>query len=73
MSYKDQLKPWCIVHRLPKLQNAIILRCRRRSDAEAYLRIFQANNPTGSYQIVFDVTPEATPDQRLILKSYFNS
>ena len=36
-------------------------------------RNFQANNPTGSYQIVFDVTPEATPDQRLILKSYPNS
>ncbi|MBE9127256.1 hypothetical protein IQ257_19240 [Coleofasciculus sp. LEGE 07092] len=54
--------PWCIIRPLPNLQTAIILRCRRRSDAEAYLRIFRANNPTNGYQIMFDITPEPIPN-----------
>ncbi|MBE9125632.1 MULTISPECIES: hypothetical protein [unclassified Coleofasciculus] len=62
MTYKDQLKPWCIIHPLANKQTAIILRCRRRSDAEAYLQIFRANNPSIRYQIMLDTAPEAIPN-----------
>ena len=59
MTYKNILKPWCIIRALPNMRTAIILRCRRRSDAEAYLRIFRTNNPSDRYQIMFDITPES--------------
>jgi hypothetical protein len=66
VTYKNQLHPWCIIRLHPNKRDAklsqkesqVIIRLRRRSDAEAHLQILRANNPTASYEIVFDVTSE---------------
>ncbi|HEY9743696.1 MAG TPA: hypothetical protein V6C90_24680 [Coleofasciculaceae cyanobacterium] len=43
---------------LSQKESHLIIRFRRRSDAEAHLQILRVNNPTASYEIIFDVTPE---------------
>ncbi|HEY9794130.1 MAG TPA: hypothetical protein V6D30_00700 [Leptolyngbyaceae cyanobacterium] len=58
MTYKNQLHPWCIIRSLSNMRSRLIIRFRRRSDAEAHLQILRANNPTASYEIIFDVTPD---------------
>ncbi|HEY9633300.1 MAG TPA: hypothetical protein V6D14_07835 [Coleofasciculaceae cyanobacterium] len=58
MTYKNKLLPWCIVRSLPNGQSRLIIRFRRRNDAEAHLQILRANNPTASYEIIFDVMSE---------------
>jgi len=58
MTYKTQLHPWCIIRLLPNMQSRLIVRLRRRSDAEAHVQILRANNPSASYEIIFDVTSE---------------
>jgi hypothetical protein len=58
MTYKTKLHPWCIIRPLPNLQYRFIARFRSRSDAEGHLRILRLNNPTASYDLIFDVTPD---------------
>lgn len=55
MTYRDSLSPWCIVQHLPNMQCAIIARFRKRSDAEAHLRVLQRLNPTITYELIFDL------------------
>ncbi len=54
MAYKDQLHPWCIVRCLPQARSITVARFRRRSEAEAHLRILQRILPTATYTIMFD-------------------
>ncbi len=58
MNYKNKLLPWCIIRNFPNMHSQLIIRFRRRNDAEAHLQILRANNPNASYEITFDVTPE---------------
>lgn len=58
MTYKHQLLPWCIIRCFPHLPSQLIIRFRRRNDAQAHLQILKANNPKASYEITFDVTQE---------------
>jgi hypothetical protein len=60
MTYKSKLLPWCIIRTLPNKHSQVIIRLRRRQDAEAHLQILRANNPTASYELIFDVTLERT-------------
>jgi hypothetical protein len=53
-SYRDSLHPWCIVRSFPNAHTLIVARFRRRSDAEAQLRVLQHLMPTISFCIVFD-------------------
>jgi hypothetical protein len=62
MTYKTQLFPWCIIRPLPNMQQTIVARFRRRSDAEAHLKILRLLLPTAPQTIIFDVTPD-TPDE----------
>lgn len=55
MSYYNQLNPWCIIRCLPNAQTFIVVRFRRRNDAEAHLRILQQLTPTATYCLIFDV------------------
>lgn len=59
MTYKNQLHPWCIIRSLSNMRSRLIIRFRQRSDAQAHLQILKANNPTASYKIIFDVTPDS--------------
>jgi len=61
MSYREQLYPWCIVRRLPKMQNAIVARCRRRNEAEEHLRVLQRLVRDGEFAVVFDLPIESHP------------
>lgn len=54
MTYKDRLSPWCIIRHLPKSQNLVVGRLRRRNDAEEHLRLLQRLTPTASYSIIYD-------------------
>lgn len=54
MSYKDRLYPWCIIRHLPKSQNMVVGRLRRRNDAEEHLRILKQLMPNASFSIIFD-------------------
>lgn len=60
MTYKEKLHPWCIVRPELDMPAKIIIRFRRRNDAEARMRILQANDPQAGYAIIFDVTPEVS-------------
>ncbi|HEY9635688.1 MAG TPA: hypothetical protein V6D14_19950 [Coleofasciculaceae cyanobacterium] len=62
MTYKIQLFPWCIIRPRPHLKQIIVARFRRRSDAEAHLRILRQLLPTAPHTIMFDATPD-TPDE----------
>lgn len=60
MTYKLKLLPWCIVRRFPNSSSQVIIRFRRRNDAEAHLQILKGNNPSASYEVFFDITSEPT-------------
>jgi len=58
MSYKTQLFPWCIIRPKANIQQIIVARFRRRSDAEAHLQILRQLLPTAPHTIIFDITPD---------------
>ncbi|MBD2302703.1 hypothetical protein [Nostoc sp. FACHB-190] len=55
MTYLERLNPWCIVRLLPNMQNQIVARFRRRSDAEAHLQVLRRLIPSAKFTIIFDV------------------
>lgn len=64
MTYFEKLHPWCIIRQLPNLQRRIVARTRRRNDAEAHLQILRKLTPDIAYEIVFDVTPDASTPEK---------
>ncbi|HIK06574.1 MAG TPA: hypothetical protein IGS40_17950 [Trichormus sp. M33_DOE_039] len=58
MTYLEKLNPWCIVRLLPNMQNRIVARFRRRSDAEAHLQVLRRLIPSVSFRLIFDVPLE---------------
>lgn len=44
---------WAIVLRLPDMQNTVVSRFRRRSDAEECLRMFRRSMPNQSYVLIY--------------------
>jgi hypothetical protein len=72
MTYKQKLLPWCIIRQLPNGRSEFIIRLRRRSDAEAHLQILNSNNPTASYEIMFDVMPEQ-PDSPVLQEALLHT
>jgi hypothetical protein len=54
MNYQDQLNPWVIHQLLPDLSQSILIRFRRRSEAEAYLRVLQQLRPKEKFAIAFE-------------------
>jgi hypothetical protein len=55
MTYLEKLSPWCIVRLKPNMQNQIVARFRRRSDAEAHLQVLCRLIPNMSFTLVFNV------------------
>lgn len=62
MTYKTQLHPWCIIRLQANLQQTIVARFRRRSDAESHLQILRQLLPNTPHTIIFDITPN-NPDK----------
>lgn len=52
--YHQQLHPWCIISYLPKSQNTIVARFRRRNNAEDHMQVLQRMLPGAKYSIIFD-------------------
>lgn len=55
MTYLEKLSPWCIVRLKPNMQNQIVARFRRRSDAEAHLQVLCRLIPSVSFTLIFNV------------------
>jgi hypothetical protein len=55
MNYQDQLNPWVIHQLLPNLTQNTIARFRRRTEAEAYVKVMQQMRPNIQFVIAFDV------------------
>jgi hypothetical protein len=53
LTYRDRLKPWCIIRQLPNCQRLTVARFTRRPDAEAYLNALRRLMPTVPHTIVF--------------------
>jgi hypothetical protein len=49
----SRLEVWAIVRQLPDMQNAVVNRFRRRSDAEACLRLLSRSMPNRNYVILY--------------------
>jgi hypothetical protein len=63
MTYKEKLQPWCIIRNLPDMRSKFIARFRSRSDAQGHMQLLRANNPTTSYQVIFNVTPKQAEEK----------
>lgn len=63
MTYKEKLQPWCIIRNLPDMSSTFIARFRSRSDANGHMQLLRANNPTTSYQVIFNVTPKQVEEE----------
>jgi len=58
MSYYNRLHPWAVIRCLPKAQTLIVARCRKRGDAEDYLKTVQRLMPDGLFELMFDLETE---------------
>ncbi|ODG99406.1 hypothetical protein A4S05_37885 [Nostoc sp. KVJ20] len=58
MTYLEKLSPWCIVRLKPNMQNQIVARFRRRSDAEAHLQVLRRLISGVSFTLIFNVALE---------------
>jgi len=56
----NTLYVWAIVHLSSKLQNAVVNRFRRRSEAEECLHLLRRSNPNNRYEVLY-----APPDKDL--------
>ncbi|HIK14201.1 MAG TPA: hypothetical protein IGS53_02700 [Leptolyngbyaceae cyanobacterium M33_DOE_097] len=58
MNYQNQLTPWVIHKLLPNLNQMSVSRFRKRTEAEAYLRVLQQTQPNAKFEIIFDIGRE---------------
>ncbi|MGH7999921.1 MAG: hypothetical protein ACREPR_10955 [Brasilonema sp.] len=58
MTYLDKLNPWCIIRLQRNMQNQVVARFRRRSDAEAHLQVLRRLIPNVSFTLIFNVALE---------------
>lgn len=52
--YRDRLCPWCVIQLLPNACTVIVVRFRRRNDAEAHVKALCRLKPDAIYEIMFD-------------------
>lgn len=58
MTYLEKLNPWCIIRLQTNMQNQVVARFRRRSDAEAHLQVLRRLIPNVSFTLIFNVVLE---------------
>ncbi|NJL23370.1 MAG: hypothetical protein HC895_25250 [Leptolyngbyaceae cyanobacterium SM1_3_5] len=56
MNYQEQLNPWVIHQMLPDLKRSLVMRFRRRVDAESYLKVIQQMRPKAQFAIAFETS-----------------
>lgn len=58
MTYLEKLNPWCIMRLQANMQNQVVARFRRRSDAEAHLQVLRRLIPSVSFTLIYNVMLE---------------
>ncbi|MEH2253768.1 hypothetical protein [Nostoc sp.] len=58
MTYLEKLNPWCIIRLQANMQNQVVARFRRRSDAEAHLQVLRRLIPSVSFTLIYNVMLE---------------
>lgn len=54
MTYQEQLNPWVIHQLMPDFTQRAVSRFRRRTDAEAYIKIMKQMRPSVEFAIAFE-------------------
>lgn len=54
MTYQQQLSPWVIHKVLPDVGTSVVYRCRRRHEAESYLKVLTRHQPDAQFHIGFE-------------------
>ncbi|BAU09587.1 hypothetical protein LEP3755_00580 [Leptolyngbya sp. NIES-3755] len=57
MKYQEQLTPWVVYQITPDLQRQVVIRFRRRNDADSYLKVLTQTRPTAKFIVAFDAPP----------------
>ncbi|MCY7322158.1 MAG: hypothetical protein LH660_10280 [Phormidesmis sp. CAN_BIN36] len=62
MNYQEQLTPWAVYQTLPNLQRQLVIRFRRRTDADCYMKVLKQTRPQTDFVIAFEaVKKEVIP------------
>ena len=62
MNYQEQLTPWAVYQTLPDLQRQLVIRFRRRTDADCYIKVLKQTRPTTEFVLAFETNKkEAVP------------
>ena len=56
MTYQQQLSPWVIHKVLSNVESSVVYRCRRRHEAESYLKVLTRHQPDAQFHIGFEAT-----------------
>lgn len=60
MKYQEQLTPWVVYQVTPDMQRQVVIRFRRRNDADSYLKVLTQTRPNAQFIVAFDAPPVAT-------------
>lgn len=59
MKYQEQLTPWVVYQVTSDLQRQVVIRFRRRNDADSYLKVLTQTRPNAQFIVAFDAPPVA--------------
>ncbi|MBE9012409.1 hypothetical protein IQ250_19610 [Pseudanabaenaceae cyanobacterium LEGE 13415] len=54
MKYQEQLTPWVVYQITPDMQRQVVIRFRRRNDADSYLKVLTQTRPNAKFIVAFD-------------------
>lgn len=59
MKYQEQLTPWVVYQLTSDLQRQVVIRFRRRNDADSYLKVLTQTRPNAQFIVAYDIPPVA--------------
>lgn len=63
MKYQEQLTPWVVYQITPDMQRQVVIRFRRRNDADSYLKVLTQTRPNAKFIVAFDAPPVAAQSE----------
>lgn len=57
MKYQEQLTPWVVYQITPDMQRQVVIRFRRRNDADSYLKVLTQTRQNAKFIVAFDAPP----------------
>lgn len=70
MNYQEQLTPWVVYQLTSDLQRQVVIRFRRRNDADAYLKVLTQTRGNAKFIVAFDAPQvTATTDEPALAKA----